>query len=103
VVECFLAKEDVAGSTPVSRSNNLNLNYLRIEICKLHTTVRWVLAVGGVVLGLVFVPRARYPSGKGEVCKTFMRRFDPDPRLQHFKRVSPRDGGFLLFGVLCMT
>gem|GEM_PF-3771909 len=24
---------------------------------------------------------ARYPSGKGEVCKTFMRRFDPDPRL----------------------
>ena len=28
--------------------------------------------------------KARYPSGKGEVCKTFMRRFDPDPRLQHF-------------------
>ena len=26
--------------------------------------------------------RARYPSGKGEVCKTFMRRFDSDPRLQ---------------------
>ncbi len=26
--------------------------------------------------------RARYPSGKGEVCKTFMRRFDPGPRLQ---------------------
>jgi hypothetical protein len=24
---------------------------------------------------------ARYPSGKGEVCKTFMRRFDSDPRL----------------------
>ena len=23
MVECFLAKEDVAGSTPVSRSNNL--------------------------------------------------------------------------------
>ena len=31
VVECFLAKEDVAGSTPVSRSNNLNLNHLRLE------------------------------------------------------------------------
>ena len=28
------------------------------------------------------LPEARYPSGKGEVCKTFMRRFDPDPRLQ---------------------
>jgi hypothetical protein len=30
------------------------------------------------------LPEARYPSGKGEVCKTFMRRFDPDPRLQNF-------------------
>jgi hypothetical protein len=29
-------------------------------------------------------PEARYPSGKGEVCKTFMRRFDPDPRLQSY-------------------
>jgi hypothetical protein len=29
---------------------------------------------------------ARYPSGKGEVCKTFMRRFDSDPRLQSFRR-----------------
>jgi hypothetical protein len=27
---------------------------------------------------------ARYPSGKGEVCKTFIRRFDSDPRLQPF-------------------
>src|SRR5262249_45142687 len=27
---------------------------------------------------------ARYPSGKGEVCKTFMRRFDSDPRLHSF-------------------
>jgi hypothetical protein len=26
--------------------------------------------------------KARYPSGKGEVCKTFMRRFASDPRLQ---------------------
>src|ERR1700739_3893079 len=31
---------------------------------------------------------ARYPSGKGEVCKTFMRRFDSDPRLQHFTRIN---------------
>src|SRR5271170_2646885 len=30
---------------------------------------------------------ARYPSGKGEVCKTFMRRFDPDPRLQFFNNL----------------
>ena len=31
---------------------------------------------------------ARYPSGKGEVCKTFMRRFDPDPRLQILQQLS---------------
>jgi hypothetical protein len=36
-------------------------------------------------------PEARYPSGKGEVCKTFMRRFDPDPRLQN----SPINSHFL--------
>jgi hypothetical protein len=30
--------------------------------------------------------KARYPSGKGEVCKTFMRRFDPGPRLQTFSK-----------------
>ena len=30
------------------------------------------------------IPGARYPSGKGEVCKTFMRRFDSDPRLHSF-------------------
>ncbi len=28
--------------------------------------------------------KARYPSGKGEVCKTFMREFDSHPRLQLF-------------------
>jgi hypothetical protein len=33
VVECFLAKEDVAGSTPVSRSNNL----LFLRFPKQHT------------------------------------------------------------------
>jgi hypothetical protein len=33
---------------------------------------------------------ARYPSGKGEVCKTFMRRFDSDPRLHLFQRFTPK-------------
>src|SRR5450432_2350669 len=28
--------------------------------------------------------RARYPSGKGEVCKTFTREFDSHPRLHSF-------------------
>ena len=27
---------------------------------------------------------ARYPSGKGEVCKTFIREFDSHPRLHFF-------------------
>jgi hypothetical protein len=30
---------------------------------------------------------ARYPSGKGEVCKTFMRGFDSHPRLQKILNV----------------
>src|SRR5262245_24922311 len=38
---------------------------------------------------------ARYPSGKGEVCKTFMRRFDSDPRLHQFCCFAPsRHTGF---------
>jgi hypothetical protein len=53
VVECFLAKEDVAGSTPVSRSNNLNLDHLR------HTNDCVWLLPEGVVLGAVFLCRRR--------------------------------------------
>jgi hypothetical protein len=30
---------------------------------------------------------ARYPSGKGEVCKTFMRGFDSHPRLHKIASV----------------
>jgi hypothetical protein len=36
--------------------------------------------VGIIASGTIF-KMARYPSGKGGVCKTFMRRFDSDPRL----------------------
>jgi hypothetical protein len=42
----------------------------------------WTIAGDGANLSTA----ARYPSGKGEVCKTFIRRFDSDPRL-HF--ISP--------------
>ena len=82
MVECFLAKEDVAGSTPVSRSNtSISTTY---GLAVLNCTQRFcVLAAEGVAWELV-LPMARYPSGKGEVCKTFMRRFDPDPSLQFF-------------------
>ncbi len=52
--------------------------------------------------------QARYPSGKGEVCKTFMRRFDPDPRLQSYQQLrgNPRSaqivdcGSFV--GTICI-
>ena len=67
MVECFLAKEDVAGSTPVSRSKK---TFTAVHF-NLHSSFN----------------RARYPSGKGEVCKTFMRRFDPDPRLHYFRHL----------------
>ena len=41
---------------------------------------------------------ARYPSGKGEVCKTFMRRFDPDPRLQRCNTTRPSNSeGFVMW------
>ena len=77
MVECFLAKEDVAGSTPVSRSRNIPP--------AVHSTLMSA-TIFPDVSGLCASKRrpfeARYPSGKGEVCKTFMRRFDPDPRLQ---------------------
>ena len=68
MVERDLAKVDVAGSTPVSRSRFLSTIMLSADGLSPAGTLRW--------------GRARYPSGKGEVCKTFMRRFDSDPRLQ---------------------
>ena len=74
MVECFLAKEDVAGSTPVSRSNK--------RLSALHFYGSQVEQLGES-LSELNLSEARYPSGKGEVCKTFMRRFDPDPRLQN--------------------
>ena len=82
MVECFLAKEDVAGSTPVSRSNNLLLFRLSKPCTEFRIQV-FCARLSKRCLGLVCNPGARYPSGKGEVCKTFMRRFDPDPRLQY--------------------
>ena len=67
MVERDLAKVEVAGSTPVSRSSGVSLPTFP---CQQPQSMFRI------------VYQARYPSGKGEVCKTFMRRFDPDPRLQ---------------------
>ena len=81
MVERDLAKVEVAGSTPVSRS--------RLSIEKLHAfrihCAGWTIPGEGAKLGT----RARYPSGKGEVCKTFIRRFDSDPRLQIYPHIPP--------------
>ena len=74
MVERDLAKVEVAGSTPVSRSSGDSLQPSDTPA----TAVR----------KFKLISQARYPSGKGEVCKTFMRRFDPDPRLQSFLIVS---------------
>jgi hypothetical protein len=43
----------------------------------LEACAGWTIPGDGANLGTA----ARYPSGKGEVCKTFIRRFDSDPRL----------------------
>ena len=78
VVECDLAKVEVAGSNPVSRSRFLCFQLARAP--KTHQ----------LGFGTLFARAgARYPSGKGEVCKTFMRRFDSDPRLQILSLLNP--------------
>jgi hypothetical protein len=71
VVEHRLAKARVASSNLVSRSIPPS-GVSRVGYGGLERVPKAAL------------PKARYPSGKGEVCKTFMRRFDPDPRLQLF-------------------
>ena len=63
MVECNLAKVDVAGSNPVSRS----------RIKRRHTQV-----------------------AKGEVCKTFMLRFESGCRL-HIKKAQYYYWAFLFF------
>ena len=81
MVERDLAKVEVAGSTPVSRSSGVSLPTFPCQEPRLMFHI---------------AHQARYPSGKGEVCKTFMRRFDPDPRLQPFFKKSPSQEGFTL-------
>ena len=83
MVERDLAKVEVAGSTPVSRSSGVSLPTFPCQ----QPRFTFHLA-----------HQARYPSGKGEVCKTFMRRFDPDPRLQNklLKTKAPATGPFVL-------
>ena len=84
MVEHRLAKARVAGSSPVSRSNLRSLCSFPGK-AELDSVQCRQAAHGRFVWSLVGIG-ARYPSGKGEVCKTFMRRFDPDPRLQVFSR-----------------
>ena len=71
MVEHRLAKARVASSNLVSRS-----------IPPSGTPPGWLRRFGAIRNSIGCPAKARYPSGKGEVCKTFMRRFDPGPRLQ---------------------
>ena len=79
MVEHRLAKARVASSNLVSRS--------------IPPSGARRVGYGGMDRFLVdgSPAKARYPSGKGEVCKTFMRRFDPGPRLQSPQQLRPED------------
>ena len=81
MVECDLAKVEVVGSNPISRSRIL----FPAGWCSADDLCR--------VLLFAAETGARYPSGKGEVCKTFMRRFDSDPRLHSS---APLSNGFII-------
>jgi hypothetical protein len=69
VVECDLAKVEVAGSNPVSRSSlhvqepSLTRGLFAFEPDE--PSPRWTFFRAQANLNI----RARYPSGKGEVCK----------------------------------
>src|ERR1700758_2058698 len=92
VVECDLAKVEVAGSNPVSRSRFLCFQLARAP--KTHQ----------LGFGTLFARAgARYPSGKGEVCKTFMRRFDSDPRLQPFSRIKSNFDRGIYFALVTLS
>ena len=99
VVECDLAKVEVAGSNPVSRSKRLETSgKWKVESGKQGWRVFSCLQLFTCHLPLFF--RARYPSGKGEVCKTFTRGFDSHPRLQFLQQLSldnPYSSGLLNF------
>ena len=51
---------------------------LKIVDCRLSITDRKIFNLKSTICNDL----ARYPSGKGEVCKTFMRRFESGPRLK---------------------
>ena len=106
LVERNLAKVDVAGSNPVSRSAPIRRgtgafgNRTERSLSKYTSSLKWPRRpqshqVAGFyfakgALGLARGNRsvleedllATYPSGKGEVCKTFMHRFESDRRLK---------------------
>jgi hypothetical protein len=88
VVEHRLAKARVAGSSPVSRSSSCpGPNFRGGSRQRARQSI-----LPRPALQLQSDEMARYPSGKGEVCKTFMRRFDSDPRLQIPSTINSRGG-----------
>ncbi len=92
MVERNLAKVDVAGSSPVSRSGPVACKAMGLVVGgEVGKWERWNIEILQVV-NFPFFPishfafsMAPYPSGKGEVCKTFMRRFESARRLNNGK------------------
>ena len=65
-----------------------------IEACRLSNAVfrTQVETLKSVLRSAIHIPQsafslAPYPSGKGEVCKTFIRRFESARRLSQFRNV----------------
>ena len=84
LVERNLAKVDVAGSNPVSRSALRGREHSAIAPDVPVQTLPLLKVAPPPPIppgGGVFLYRATYPSGKGEVCKTFMHRFESGRRL----------------------
>ena len=108
LVERNLAKVDVAGSNPVSRSALRGRGW---SVIAPNVSVNTLPLVSGPAApnptrwrGSYFILRgelspeepaftATYPSGKGEVCKTFMHRFESGRRLQWNRRCRRKSRG----------
>ena len=95
LVERHLAKVNVAGSNPVSRSlSSANRHYSLTAhipaVAEMALPLEQLFVAGFSISAGAFPSLAPYPSGKGEVCKTFMRRFESARRLNIMQNVKLR-------------
>ncbi len=104
LVERNLAKVDVAGSNPVSRSvpwqrdrerRQSRPSFRYTSSCEVPRRPQSHQAAG---LFLRRLPRRRSQVAKAEVCKTSIHRFDSDRRLTKNAHERPSPMGVLLYG-----